>query len=337
MAPPAIPGRVCTFRLRGARLSGQVAQRRSAEAVCAGRFGVVWNTDLVGNEFADATRSWQQEGFAVVPGLVPVDDIDAVAEDLAGLYGADTFDDYNRASGFGDGDPAGKQFRATQFDGMRGFPMHGCAALNDLFVHPRLVGFARSALADDDVRIYQAAVWAKWAGAINYEQPLHRDGNHSLLPPRMERGFWHLEAFLYLSDVSEDCAPPRLVPRSRSNVAHAELYDHEIVATGTRGTLLAYRSDVWHRGTDFGRPDASRVVLVIGFRPAAAEWFSYDAFGRHGDSRAFAAFVSGKSPDDLALFGIPRPGHPYWNEATIDAMSRKYAGLDMSPWRAALP
>ena len=28
---------VCTFRLRGARVSGQVAQRRSAEAVCAGR------------------------------------------------------------------------------------------------------------------------------------------------------------------------------------------------------------------------------------------------------------------------------------------------------------
>ena len=296
----------------------------------------MWNTGFVGNEFAEAARSWQVDGFALVPGLVPVDEIDAAASDLAVLYGTNTFDDYNRAAGFGDGDPAGKQFRASQFDGMRGFPMRGCAALNTLFVHPRLVAFARSALADDDLRIYQAAVWAKWAGVVNYEQPLHQDGNHSLVPPRMEPGFWHLEAFLYLSDVDEGCAPPRLVPRSQSHIAHEDLYQHEIVATGQRGTLLAYRSDVWHRGTDFARPDASRSVLVIGFRPAAAEWFSYDAFGRLGESRSFAAFVRGKSPEDLALFGIPRPGHSYWNEATIDAMSCKYPGLDLSPWRAAL-
>ena len=52
-------------------------------------------------------------------------------------------------------------------------------------------------------------------GDVNYEQPLHRDTNHSLVPSRMEPGFWHLEGFLYLSDVDEDCAPPRLVPRSR--------------------------------------------------------------------------------------------------------------------------
>jgi len=32
-----LPADVCTFRLRGARVSGQVAQRRSAEAVCARR------------------------------------------------------------------------------------------------------------------------------------------------------------------------------------------------------------------------------------------------------------------------------------------------------------
>jgi hypothetical protein len=291
----------------------------------------------VADELVDATRRWREDGFALVPGVIPVDEIDAAVDELAALYGSDTFDDYNQARGFGDGEPAGKQFRSTQFDGMRGFPMRSCRALNDLFVHPQLVAFARGALDDEDVRIYQAAVWAKWAGAINYEQPLHQDANHSLLPPRMEPGFWHLETFLYLSDVDEDCAPPRLVPRSKSHVSYEDLYDHEIVATGGRGTLLAYRSDVWHRGTDFARPDASRAVLVVGFRPAAAEWFSYDAFGRLGNSRVFAGFVQGKSPDDLALFGIPRPGHPYWNAATVDAMEDKYPGLDVTPWRRALP
>ena len=289
------------------------------------------------DELVDAARRWQTEGWAVVEALVPTADVDAAADDLEQLFATDTFADYNRASDIGDGSPEGRRFRSTQFDGMRGFPQAGCPALNDLFVHPRLVEFARLALAEDDVRIYQAAVWGKWAGAVNYEQPLHRDGNHSLLPPRMEPGFWHLESFLYLTDVDEDCAPPRLVPKSRSGVPYEELYEHEVVATGQRGSLLAYRSDVWHRGTDFTRPDASRFVLVAAFRPASADWFGYDAFPRLGNNQVFASFAAGKSPDQLALFGIPRPGHPFWNEATVDAMADKYPGLDVSPWRRALP
>jgi hypothetical protein len=259
-----------------------------------------------------------------------------VAGDLARLYGTDTFDNYNQAKGFGDGSPEGKQFRSTQFDGMRGFPFQGCRALNDLFFHPRLKEFARAALQDDDIRIYQAAAWGKWAGDINYEQPLHQDGNHSLIPPRMEPGFWHLETFLYLSDVDEDCAPPRLVPRSKSDLPYDALYEHELVATAKRGSLLAYRSDVWHRGSDFARPDASRFVGVVAFRPASAEWFGYDAVPRLGNSALFAKVVAGKTPDDLSLFGIPRPGHPYWNAATVDAMEAKYPGLDIAPWRDAL-
>ncbi|HEY1831099.1 MAG TPA: phytanoyl-CoA dioxygenase family protein [Acidimicrobiales bacterium] len=283
-----------------------------------------------------AAHQWQTQGWALVDGLVSAAEVDAVAGDLEHLFGTDTFADYNRASRFGDGSPEGRQFRRTQFDGMRGFPQPGCPALNDLFVHPRLVEFARLALDDDDLRIYQAAMWGKWAGAVNYEQPLHQDINHSLIPPRMEPGFWHLESFLYLSDVDADCAPPRLVPRSRSGVSYNHLYEHEVVATGRRGSLLAYRSDVWHRGTDFARSDASRFVLVAAFRPAQAEWFGYDAFPRLGGNDTFRSFVVGKSPEDLALFGVPRPGHAYWNEATVDAMATTYPGLDISPWRSAL-
>jgi hypothetical protein len=290
----------------------------------------------VADDLATAAHQWQTEGWALVDGLVPVAEIDAAAGDVARLFAADTFADYNRAAGFGDGSPKGRQFRSTQFDGMRGFPQPGCPALNDLFVQPRLLEFARLALGDDDLRIYQAAVWGKWAGAVNYEQPLHQDGNHSLIPPRMELGFWHLESFLYLSDVDEGCAPPRLVPTSRAGVAYDDLYEHEVTATGRRGSLLAYRSDVWHRGTDFARSDASRFVLVVAFRPAQADWFGYDAFPRLGNSDTFRAFAAGKTPEELALFGVPRPGHAYWNESTVDAMAAKYPGLDVSPWQAAL-
>jgi hypothetical protein len=290
----------------------------------------------VANDLQTAALQWQTEGWALVDGLIPTADIDAVADDLEHLFSEDTFANYNRAAGFGDGSPEGRQFRSSQFNGMRGFPQPGCPALNDLFVHQRLTEFARLALSDDDLRIYQAAVWGKWAGEVNYEQPLHQDTNHSLLPPRMQPGFWHLESFLYLSDVDEDCAPPRLVPRSRSAVAYKDLYRDEVVATGGRGSLLAYRSDVWHRGTDFARSDASRFVLVVAYRPAQAEWFGYDAFPRLGNDPTFRSFAAGKSPEELALFGVPRPGHAFWNGATVDAMADKYPGLDVAPWREAI-
>lgn len=283
-----------------------------------------------------AAHQWRTEGWVLVDGLVPRADVDAVSGDLERLFGTDTFADYNRTGGIGDGSPEGRRFRAKQFNGMRGFPQSGCPALNDLFLHPRLAEFARLALGEDDLRIYQAAVWGKWAGEVNYEQPMHQDGNHSLLPPRMEPGYWHLESFLYLSDVDDDCAPPRLVPRSRSAVDYEDLYDHEVTATGSRGSLLAYRSDVWHRGTDFIRSNASRFVLSVAFRPAQADWFGYDSFPRLGGDEIFRSFVVGKSPEELALFGVPRPGHAFWNEATVDAMAARYPGLDISPWRVAL-
>jgi hypothetical protein len=292
------------------------------------------------DEFDAVARQWQRDGWVMVEGLVPEADIDAVADDLALLYSTETFDDYNKAKGSGDFvAPDGKGFRERQFYGMRGFPFAGSGALNDLFLHPRILEFTRAALESDDLRMYQGAVWKKNAGEVEYEQPLHQDGNHSLVPPRMEPGYWYLEGFLFLTDVDADCAPPKLVPRTAHDdtTDYADLYQHEIAATGKRGSFLAYRSDVWHRGTDFGRPDASRIVMVVSFKLGGLEWVGYDAFPRLGGDPRFTEFVAGKTPDQLALFGIPRPGHPYWNEATIDAMARHYRGLDLTPWRDALP
>lgn len=285
----------------------------------------------------NAAQQWRTEGWALVDGLVPAADIDAAADDIAQLYGSDTFADYNGAARYRNIDmPAGKQFRGKQFDGMRGFPFGYSGALDNLFVHPRMVGFAKQAMQSDDLRIYQASAWGKWAGEVDYEQPLHQDGNHSLVPPRMEPGFWHLEGFLFLSDVDADSAPPRLVPRQHSSPDVESMYEHEIAATGKRGSFLAYRSDVWHRGSNFGRADASRYVLVISFKLGGQDWFGYDAFPRLGQDSRFSKFLSGKSPDDVALFGIPRPGHPYWNAAMVDEMQRRHPGLDMTPWRDAI-
>ena len=42
------------------------------------------------------------------------------------------------------------------------------------------------------------------------------------------------------------------------------------------------------------------------------------------------------TPRQLALFGFPPPGHPYWTEATVAGTAQRYPGLDMTAWRQAL-
>jgi hypothetical protein len=54
------------------------------------------------DELVAAAKQWQDDGWTLVEGLVPEADIDAVADDIALLYGTDTFADYNKAKGSGD-------------------------------------------------------------------------------------------------------------------------------------------------------------------------------------------------------------------------------------------
>jgi hypothetical protein len=35
----------------------------------------------------------------------------------------------------------------------------------------------------------------------------------------------------------------------------------------------------------------------------------------------------------LALFGFPPPGHPYWTPQTVAQLTVRYPGLDTRGWR----
>ena len=49
-----------------------------------------------------------------------------------------------------------------------------------------------------------------------------------------------------------------------------------------------------------------------------------------------AKYVQQATPRQLALMGIPPPGHPYWTEATLQGVQARYPGLDIAPWRDTL-
>jgi hypothetical protein len=315
----------------------------------------------MGGRFArdDEVAAWREDGWAVIDGLVDTEAIDRAIKDLRYVFPSpakfhadpEAHRPPGRSTaelrrGYPDMPATGPAFRPEQHRFRSEFPFYGSGELSRLCVHPAVVDFMERALGTADLRVYQAQVSAKYAGDANFEQPMHTDRNHSFLPPRMEPPWWHVEAFLYLSDVDEGTAPTHLVPR-RASAGRSpnrifmpdddpDLYAHERAAAGRRGSLLVYRPDVFHRGVDLTRAGSHRYLLNISYKVAGQDWIGFHAVQSNATHPAWVQFVETGTPRTLELFGFPPPGHPVWTEALVDATTEKYPNLDVGPWRRAL-
>jgi hypothetical protein len=307
----------------------------------------------------DEVTRWREDGWVLLEGLVAAEEIDAALPDLhlifptAEAYRSDPEGETRRRLGAPaepqDAFPwpaTGPGFRPEQHRWMGAFPFPGDGRLNRLVVHPSVVDFATRALGNEDLRIYQHQVSAKYAGITNYEQPMHTDRNHSWVPAVGCAPWWQLQLFLYLSDVDEGTAPTHVVPVHDSLGRRTtwplvmperdpELYAAELAAPGVRGSVLAYRADVFHRAVDLVEPGGARFILNLAYKHAGQDWIGYHTAQSRATSPHWVAFVEASTPEQLALFGFPPPGHPIWDEALLEATRRLYPGLDLGPWRAA--
>ncbi len=309
---------------------------------------------------AEEVSTWRSEGWVLLEGLVGTDEIDAVLDDL---YQSFPTKEQYRADPEGQtlrrkGRPVpraeefvwpddGPGFRPEQQRWSEVFPFAGSGALNRLCVHGSVVDFAERALGASDIRLYQIHATAKYEGLTNYEQPLHTDRNHSWLPAVGSPPWWNLEGFLYLSDVTAADNPTAMVSRrDAAGVSPATpvlmpdttptLYAAEHPAVGVRGSYLAYRSDVFHRGSAFGSPRTARFVLALAFKRAGQDWIGYDQAQSRSTGRGWTRFAAGCSPRELELFGFPPPGHPIWTDTLLEETQIRYPTMDLGPWREAL-
>jgi hypothetical protein len=305
-------------------------------------------------------ETWREEGWILLDGLVGTDEIDAASDDLRLLFPSseEYHADPEGVTERWKGRPVkakeeyvwpeeGVGFRAEQHAWNAVFPFSGSGALNRLFVHPSIVDFAERALGSTDIRLYQAQASAKYSGSTNFEQPMHVDRNHSWIPAGTESPWWNLQGFLYLSDVTEAANPTRLVPLAQS--AHVtspygvvlpewdlDLYRAERPTPGVRGSYLAYRANVYHRGAPFGAPGTVRFTAGTAFKHAGQDWIGYDQQQSRSTGPEWTTFVEGSTPRELELFGFPPPGHPVWDAALLESTALRYPGLDLDPWRARL-
>jgi hypothetical protein len=240
-------------------------------------------------------------------------------------------------------------FRVDSHSVMPTFPFES-SALNRLVLHDKVIDLAQDFLDLPDVRLYQGMLSAKYSnGAPDDEQLLHVDyANHTLVVPRPEVGYQHLELFVYLSDVTPEKAATRMVSRrlttdipiERTYLSPAE-YDHlyrsEVPASGPAGSILAYRPDVYHRGVRMTAPDSARFMLHVSFKPKDTDWLGSQAWPGAAEGFAWHRFMQQTNVRQLTTLGFPAPGHPYWTEETLRGVAARYPFLDMEPWRQARP
>ncbi len=242
-------------------------------------------------------------------------------------------------------DPASHtDYGSSQFAGVREFPYRSWD-LNRLPFHPDLVEAAERFLGTVDLHLYKIELWAKYAGAVDYDQPLHRDfGSHSLVVPRRDGRYQQLTTFIFLSDVTEDDGPTRIVPyEAGKKVPFTPLYielgalaDVEVAATARGGAVLLYRSDILHRGSNFTGAGRSRFSLLADYQARGTTWSGKTAWPRQAPERRWAPTMSRLTVRERDLFGFPRPGDEYWNDQTLADVAARYPGMDMTEYSRAI-
>jgi hypothetical protein len=297
-----------------------------------------------------AAREWRTHGFVILAGFIPAAELQPALDELPVMYPT--------AEGFHDGtDERRDKFTTDEWAGIDNFPFRS-TELSLLAVSSRVIDLAENLLADTDLRISSAEAWAKYTGAADYDQPLHRDYlNHTLMVPADELRFAQLELFVYLVDVPAELGPPALQSCTRTaglpakpnwyprdgaadaeggwveTAASRHLYDAEIRAAGPAGTVVAWAPGTFHRGTALTLSRGARYTIHLAYRPAQAEWGQRMAWASHSHATEWYQFAYRATPRQLALFGFPTPGHPYWTEATLAGTAQRYPGLNMLPWQ----
>ena len=299
---------------------------------------------------AEDLEAWRRDGVTLLRDVFTKDEVAAVRADFEQVFGlpagAGVAMNKKKPGEIG-------RFNGAQFTGIEAVPLDCSPALNLIGVHPALIAFAKAALETDAVHVYQCQAWAKFTGDADYDQPFHTDySNHTLTAPSEDAAKNSVTILCYFSDVTDDHGAMHYVTRTDSEkiagpeasinidpAAQAKLQTalvaHERSSASSAGTAIPYSIDVYHRGTNLTAPNGHRYALMTCFKKAGDESIAFHAWAFH-HMKPWARIFNHATPEQLACFGVQRPGDPFWTETTLARAQARYPGWDLTPWRAAL-
>ena len=149
-----------------------------------------------------------------------------------------------------------------------------------------------------------------------------------------------MTTFMLLSDVTAEDAPTKLVPLkftrelplSQRAVPFGEFFEHEVAATAPAGSLLIYKTDIFHRGSDFTGVNRSRFMMLVDFQQRGWRWQGKMSWPDRAGAPEMCDAMVRMTPRARDLFGWPPPGSEYWNDQTLADVAARYPGIDMTPY-----
>ncbi|HEY3950857.1 phytanoyl-CoA dioxygenase family protein [Phenylobacterium sp.] len=274
-------------------------------------------------------------GFTVVENFLDKETLRAAQDALWEIY--------PRPEAYFADPSAHPKYAKSQFAGLRFFP-YPSWDLNRVAVYPDLIDAAERFLQTPDIACYKIELWGKYSGAIDYDQHHHRDyENHTIVVPRADQVMPQMTCFILLSDVTELDGPTKAVPLDKTRhiplgITQSEMgdfFDDEVAVTGPAGTILIYKTDVFHRGSNFKAPGRSRFVMPVDFKKRGWRWQNKMAWADHTLKPGWKEAMVKMTPRQRDLFGWPQPGDPYWNAQTLSDVALRYPGIDLSPYGGA--
>jgi hypothetical protein len=149
-----------------------------------------------------------------------------------------------------------------------------------------------------------------------------------------------MTTFTLLSDVSLEDGPTKLVPLPvgesvpywPNKLPMGEFADEEISVTGPAGSLLIYRTDILHRGSQITGERSSRFMLLADYDVWGNRWTGKTAWPNSALNDAWRDMIERASPRERQLFGFPAVGDPYWDAQTLADTQFRYPKMDISPY-----
>jgi len=295
-------------------------------------------------------EQWRRDGAVQLKSFFTADEVAAVQADFAKVFGrtegASAGIDIKKPGELG-------RFNPAQFTGVQAIPFDCSPALNLIGVHPEMIAFAKAALDTDDVHIYQCQAWAKFTGEADYDQPFHCDfSNHTLTAPSEDAHLNSVTIICYFSEVTDAHGPMHYVTRTdAAPIANpddsinpdpafqarlqAALNQHTRSSAAPAGTITPYAIDVYHRGTNMTAPGGQRLAVMACFKRAGNDAIGFHAWAFH-HMKPWGKVFKHATPEQLACFGVPRPGHAFWTEETLRRSQARYPMWDMTPYRDAM-
>ena len=313
---------------------------------------------------------FHEDGFLIVEDVFDKKDVEAARVEMEKIFYGTSFEDYLAkldATGEAEStDPtstaAVPHYGETKH-GRAQFPT-GIDALDRLIENEDYLDMYEQCLGTSDMSYCNGHLFLRSGPtdkrhADHLWQGYHIDhATNCFLPPNHEVDLYnYVNSCVYLHDVVDDGAPMQIIPRTHrqiidllprlieegnwtgmggiKDIREIPEFCAPVATTAKAGSVRFNSSYGVHAAIPFANKRRQRGYWTLSLcRGDSSQFTKLSNLWRERDYSI--PFWQKTTPRVRALFGWPKPGHPYYTSETVDSLAHWYPDMDLTPYKDAM-